>query len=102
MFSAAGFRNSLVPKIIIYRILYPSSHESYSFTFTGIYFHCIFSRPLPQSVQIYQQRFSVAVIHDFPTYYTVVCGKFNSWLHVPPNIIEVVSIRPIAVPLALL
>jgi len=59
------------------RILHPSSHEAYGFTFTWIYFHRIFYRPLPQSVQIYLQRFYVAIIHDFPIYYTIACEKLT-------------------------
>ena len=89
IFAASHFLNSLVPRKIIYRILHPSSREIYSFTFTWNYFHRIFYRPPPQSVQIYLQRFYVAIIHDFPIYYTVVCEKFNSWLQVPPNIIYI-------------
>ena len=63
------------------------SREARSFTCTWTYFHRIFYRPLPQSLQVYPQNFYVAIIHDFPTYYEVVCNKSNSWISVPPNII---------------
>jgi hypothetical protein len=87
--AAVRFRNSLVPKNIIQRILHPSSREAYSFTFTWICFYRFPYRPLPQSVQIYLQSFCVAVIHDFPIHHTVVCEKPNIWLQVLPNIIYV-------------
>jgi hypothetical protein len=33
------------------------------------------------------QRFYVAIIHDFPVCYTVICEKFNTGIQVPSNII---------------
>jgi len=57
--------------------------------FTGIYFHPIFYRPLPQFVQNHLQLFYVFLICDFSIYYAVVSEESNTGVNVPTNIVYV-------------
>ena len=67
----------------------PGSREANCVTFTWVYFHRIFNRPLPQPVQIFLQFFHVLIIYNFSLNYTVISEKSNSWFSIPPNIIYV-------------
>ena len=66
-----------------------SSRKSYCLTFTRIYFHPVFYRPFPQSVQILLQLFFVIFICDFPIHCTVVSEESNIQVDVPSNNIYV-------------
>ena len=61
----------------------PASSCAITFQFesTLLYPHLIFYRPLPPFFPD-QQHVYVAIVHDFPIYYTVSCETFNSCLEI--------------------